>query len=452
MRHLVQFKASPVNFCLMVALLFLAACTKDDRTIVISELSKTNLESGKIATDWMNLSLQLTSETPGYTSPIASRVYAYLGLAIYETVVLGIDQQASLQGKLNGLPVNSLPIIYEGGEVNWSVAVNESMNYLLTRYYRNAPPAGVKKIQDLYKENVNAFSTIISPAIFKKSSQFGEMMGKAIHDYSMTDGQDEAYLNNYPTSYSAPKGQGLWSPTSSQIKKPLLPYWGEVRTFLSSSNDLEMGTPPSYSTSTNSVFYAYALDVRNRVKNLDELTENMVKYWNDDQDRSISTSGHMMAIMISILTKENKDLAFTAKAFVKLGIGIHDATVTAWRVKYKYNMQRPETYIKENIDGDFISLINSQATPEYSASPSSVAMTSAEIFSDLFGFNYAFTDRTHEFRKDINGSPRSYKTFQQMADEINMSSLYGGIHYRFSLEAGQKQGTYIGKSINRLTM
>ncbi|MBK9720523.1 MAG: vanadium-dependent haloperoxidase [Saprospiraceae bacterium] len=452
MRHLVQFKASPVNFCLMVALLFLAACTKDDRTIVISELSKTNLESGKIATDWMNLSLQLTSETPGYTSPIASRVYAYLGLAIYETVVLGIDQQASLQGKLNGLPVNSLPIIYEGGEVNWSVAVNESMNYLLTRYYRNAPPAGVKKIQDLYKENVNAFSTIISPAIFKKSSQFGEMMGKAIHDYSVTDGQDEAYLNNYPTSYSAPKGQGLWSPTSSQIKKPLLPYWGEVRTFLSSSNDLEMGTPPSYSTSTNSVFYAYALDVRNRVKNLDELTENMVKYWNDDQDRSISTSGHMMAIMISILTKENKDLAFTAKAFVKLGIGIHDATVTAWRVKYKYNMQRPETYIKENIDGDFISLINSQATPEYSASPSSVAMTSAEIFSDLFGFNYAFTDRTHEFRKDINGSPRSYKTFQQMADEINMSSLYGGIHYRFSLEAGQKQGTYIGKSINRLTM
>lgn len=131
----------------MVALLFLAACTKDDRTIVISELSKTNLESGKIATDWMNLSLQLTSETPGYTSPIASRVYAYLGLAIYETVVLGIDQQASLQGKLNGLPVNSLPIIYEGGEVNWSVAVNESMNYLLTRYYRNAPPAGVKKFR-----------------------------------------------------------------------------------------------------------------------------------------------------------------------------------------------------------------------------------------------------------------------------------------------------------------
>ena len=65
-------------------------------------------------------------------------------------------------------------------------------------------PAGVKKIQDLYKENVNAFSTIISPAIFKKSSQFGEMMGKAIHDYSMTDGQDEAYPVSY-THLRAPR-------------------------------------------------------------------------------------------------------------------------------------------------------------------------------------------------------------------------------------------------------
>lgn len=453
MRQLVQLKASPTVSSLMVALLLLiSACTKDERTVVISELSKTHLENGKIATDWMSLSLRLTTETPGYTSPIASRVYAYLGLAIYETVVLGIDQKASLQGKLNGLSETSLPIIYEGGQVNWSVAVNESMNYLFSKYYRNAPPAGQKSIQDLYNANASALVSTVQPDVYKKSSQFGQLMGKAIYDYSLTDGQDEAYLNNYPTNYSPPKGQGLWAPTSSHIKKPLLPYWGEVRTFLKTNADMEMSNPPNFSLSSNSVFYAYALDVRNRVRNLDELTLNMVKYWNDDQDRSISISGHMMSILINILNKENKDLAFTARAFAKLGIGLHDATVAAWKVKFKYNMLRPETYIKENIDEDFITLINSQPTPEYSASPSAISMTSAEILSDLFGFNYAFTDRTHEFRKDINGTPRSYRSFQQMADEINMSSLCGGIHYRFSLDAGQKQGTYIGKSINSLTM
>ena len=452
MRHLVQFKASPVNYCLMVALLLMTACTKDESSVVISELSKTKLENGKIANDWMALSLQLTSETPGYTAPIASRVYAYLGLAIYETVQLGMDRQPSLQGKLNGLSNNSLPIIAEGGEVSWSLAVNDCMYALFNHFYRNTAPAGLRKIQDLYQTNDIELSKTVNPDIARKSRLFGQMMGKAIYEYSLTDGQDLAYLNNYPVNYTPPQGQGLWAPTSNQIKKPLLPYWGEVRSFVKESEEIDLNTPPTYSKSTSSVFYAYALDVRNRVKNLDANTVSMVKYWNDDQDNAISVSGHMMAILVSILNKENKDLAFTAKAYVMLGIGLHDATVAAWKVKYKYNMLRPETYIRENIDADFESLISSQATPEYSASPSAVAMTSSEILNELFGYNYAFTDRTHEFRKDINGAPRAYKSFQQMADEINMSSLYGGIHYRFSLEAGQKQGTYIGKTINSLTM
>ncbi|HEX5626137.1 MAG TPA: vanadium-dependent haloperoxidase [Saprospiraceae bacterium] len=434
----------------MALSLLFAACTKEERTV--SELSRTNLESGQIATDWMKLSLQLTSETPGYTSPIASRAYAYMSLAIYESVVLGIEGQPSLQGKLNGLAENSLPVIYEGGEVSWSLAVNECMNYMMGRFYRNAPPSGIQQMQNLYSANVAKYSAMVDAQTAKKSMQFGELMGNAIYSYSVSDGQEEAYLNNYPTSYSAPQGLGLWSPTSTQIKKPLLPYWGEVRTFLPVAQALEMETPPSFSTESNSPFYAYALDVRNRVRNLDALTEGMVKYWNDDRNRSISTSGHMISILIGILENEQKDLAFTAKAIAKLGLAMHDVTVAAWKVKYTYNMLRPETYIKDNIDRDFISLINSEATPEYSASPSAIARASAEILNELFGYHYAFTDRTHEFRKDIDGTPRSYKSFEQMAEEINESSLYGGVHYRFSLEAGQQQGNFIGKIINSLTM
>ena len=449
MRQLVHFMASPVNYVVM-AILLLAACNKDERTI--SEFSKANAESSKVATDWMALSLELTKETPGYTSPIASRAFAYFGIAIYETVILGIDGQTSLQGQIAGLPSQSLPKIYEGGEVNWSLAVNECMNHLFVNFYRNAPPAGLKEIKDLYNLHKASVPDQMDPAIIKKSTQFGLMMGKAIYDYSITDGQEEAFLNNYPTSYSAPQGQGLWAPTSSQLKKPLLPYWGEVRTFIPLSDDMDPTIPPAYSTSSNSVFYAAALDVRNRVRNLDDPIVTLVKYWNDDQDRSISVSGHIMSILIDILAKEQKDLAFAAKAFVKLGIGLHDATVASWKVKYKYNMQRPESYIKENIDRDFISLINTQATPEYSASPSAVGMTGSEVLNQLFGYNYAFTDRTHQYRKDIDGTPRSFQSFQHMADEINNSNLYGGIHYRFSLEAGQLQGTQIGKNVNRLAM
>jgi hypothetical protein len=449
MRQLVHFLTSPVNLAVIVVLC-LAACTKDSTTF--SELSQAKIESGKVATDWLKLSVELTSETPGYTAPIATRTFAYLGIGIYETVVLGIEGQPSLQGKIQGLQPQSLPVIYEGGQVYWTVAVSECMNSLFKKFYRNAPPAGLKKIQDLYMAQKAYLPDNADQEVIAKSSQFGLMMAEAIYKYSVTDGQEEAFLNNYPTNYSAPKGQGLWAPTSNQIKKPLLPYWGTVRTFSSLTEFTDPVNPPVYSTESNSVFYAYALDVRNRVLNLDDATVNMVRYWNDDQERSLSLAGHMVSILVDLLNREQKDLEFSARAIGKLTMGLHDVTVASWRVKYKYNMLRPETYIREHIDRNFISLISSQSTPEYSASQAAVAMVGSEVLSEIFGYNYAFTDRTHEFRKDIDGTPRAFKSFRHMAEEINMSTLYGGIHYRFSLEAGQKQGLQIGKNINRLTM
>ncbi len=448
MRQLVQFKTSLVN-CLSVAILFLAACTKEETTS-FSELSKANTESGKVALDWMRLSVQLTPEMPGYTPPIAARTFAYLGLGIYESVVLGIEGQPSFKGKITGLDATALPVLYEGGEVRWSLAVNECMKELFGKFYRNAAPAAVERINKLHAESKELYSLGLSADVIQKSIQFGQMMAKAIYNYSLTDGQDEAYLNNYPSNYTFPEGQGIWDPSSSHIKKPMLPYWGDVRCFLKHASDMDMPSPPAFSTLTNSQFYANALDVRNRVRNLDENTETMVKFWNDDQDYAITMAGHMEAILISILESENKDLAFTANAFAKIGMSMHDATVNAWRVKYKYNILRPETYIRENIDKDFLALINPQSTPEYSSSSSALAMACSEVLSSLFGYNYAFTDRTHEYRKDIDGTPRSYKSFQQMADEIAQSFLYGGIHYRFSLEAGQQQGAFIGKQMIKL--
>jgi hypothetical protein len=37
-----------------------------------------------------------------------------------------------------------------------------------------------------------------------------------------------------------------------------------------------------------------------------------------------------------------------------------------------------------------------------------------------------------------------------MSKEVSDASLFGGIHYRFSLEAGEKQGISVGKNINSL--
>ena len=48
---------------------------------------------------------------------------------------------------------------------------------------------------------------------------------------------------------------------------------------------------------------------------------------------------------------------------------------------------------------------------------------------------------------------RSYKSFEQAADEATISRMYGGIHYRSAVEVGVGQGRKIGELVTeKLTM
>lgn len=436
--------------CSLACLFFLPSCVKDDATVDVALVNKLSNEKGQISTEWINLSLELTKETPGFTVPVAARTFAYIGLGMYEVLVPGMKDYKSMQGKLAGFTTGTMHEVTTGN-LDWALSFNECMYRLYKMLYRNSSPAGLEAIEKLYNKHLNAILPYVSKTVAESSISYGAAQASAIYSYSKTDNQEDAFLNNYPSNYSGPNGQGFWSPTSNKIRKPLQPYWGQVRTFLAYHTiKAEMIAPPSFSEDKTSSFYAYALEVRNRVENLSRQEEVMVKYWNDEQDNSITPAGHLMSILAQILDTEKKDLGFCAFAFMKLGITLHDATVMAWKTKYTYNTVRPETYIREYIDNEFLSLINPTATPEYSSSPAALAAASAEVLGGLFGYNYAFTDRTYEFRKDIDGSPRSFKSFEHMEEEISTSNLYGGIHYRFSLEAGEKQGVEIGKGVNAI--
>jgi cystathionine beta-lyase/cystathionine gamma-synthase len=158
----------------------------------------------------------------------------------------------------------------------------------------------------------------------------------------------------------------------------------------------------------------------------------------------------MLAIMSQLIGAEGRDLGSAAFAFMRLATTMHDATVAAWKTKYTYYTMRPETYIRQYIDREFLSLSNATATPEYSSGQAAVTAAAVEVLGSVFGYGRAFTDRTYEYRKDIDGSPRSYPSFQDMADEVLSANLLGGIHYRFSLEAGQKQGIEIARNFNAI--
>lgn len=68
------------------------------------------------------------------------------------------------------------------------------------------------------------------------------------------------------------------------------------------------------------------------------------------------------------------------------------------------------------------------------------------ILEDTFGQNYAFTD--HSF--DDTYGPRDFASFEAYANEAALSRLQAGIHYRFSMNEGIKQGKDVAARVLQL--
>jgi hypothetical protein len=67
--------------------------------------------------------------------------------------------------------------------------------------------------------------------------------------------------------------------------------------------------------------------------------------------------------------------------------------------------------------------------------------------TEYFGDKLSFTDTS---LLEFGIANREIKSFREAAQEASISRLYGGIHYRFDLDAGNESGMKIGKNIVEL--
>ncbi|PMD99382.1 hypothetical protein BWI97_00030 [Siphonobacter sp. BAB-5405] len=123
-----------------------------------------------------------------------------------------------------------------------------------------------------------------------------------------------------------------------------------------------------------------------------------------------------------------------------------DAFISCWDEKFNSNRVRPETYINQFIDRSWRPLLQTPPFPEYTSGHSVVSNAVATLLLTLDGKLWSYTDTVEvEF-----GVPaRSYRSFKHAAEEAAISRLYGGIHFRDSIENGMKQGEEVAHHILR---
>jgi hypothetical protein len=155
---------------------------------------------------------------------------------------------------------------------------------------------------------------------------------------------------------------------------------------------------------------------------------------------------HWLSIFLNVLSKEGAStlLDKAALVYAKLGISESDARISCWKAKYQRSLVRPVTYINAVIDQtkQWKSLITTPNHPEYPSAHSSFSAPAAAVLTTEFGGNYAFSDNSYDF---LSLPARNYSSFYHAAEEAGESRVYGGLHYRFSIDAGAQLGSAIAK-------
>jgi hypothetical protein len=275
-------------------------------------------------------------------------------------------------------------------------------------------------------------------------------VAEAVYRWSMSDGGHAAELRNFPADYVPPTGNGLWVATPPGFANAMLPTWGANRPFvLESGGACGPPPPPAYSTDPGSAFYAEAAEVYQAVNGLTEEQRAIADFWADNPGETSTPPGHSLAITSQVLREESVGLGQAAEAYARAGMATADAFIGCWNAKYTYNLVRPVSYIQQELDPEWTSPVVTPPFPEYTSGHSVQSAAVAAVLTDLFGAEYAFTDRAHEGR---GLAARPFASFDAFAEEAAISRLYGGIHYRAAIEEGLEQGRCIGRQVSALQL
>lgn len=137
-----------------------------------------------------------------------------------------------------------------------------------------------------------------------------------------------------------------------------------------------------------------------------------------------------------------------ARLFALLNIAMADAVTAVFDAKYTYRFWRPSTAIRNaDVDGNpdtFVDLtwspfLTTPPHPEYPAAHGAVQGAGARVLTSYFGRHYAFQTTS----PTVPGVTRSYESFYDFAREGAAARIYGGMHFRNSLEAGSTQGRQV---------
>lgn len=386
------------------------------------------------------------------TGPCAvARYYTYANLLSYEIIYQHNKPVnfLSFHGKLNDYPDFSTI------KFDQPIDVNLASLYGLFRMGEELLPSGyllVEHQNSLIKEAANEFK--LKEKVIHASMAYANLMVDQMVRYASRDGyvKTSGYLR-----YTPLKDPGSWQPTPPGYMEAYEPHWGSLRPFvLDSARQFKPKPPIEYNDEKGSLFFSLAKEVYDTTNTLSPEQKAIAGFWDCNPffliqkghmtfgTKKISPGGHWMGITGIASIQKRLSLFETVRWHTIVSLTMADAFLSCWDEKFRSNRIRPETFINNHMDREWIPLLQTPPFPEYTSGHSVVSASVAKILSQLAGDNFNYVDTVEE---EFGLPARSFNSFNEAAKEAAISRFYGGIHFRDAIENGFGQGEQIGDYI-----
>ncbi|MEL7003238.1 MAG: vanadium-dependent haloperoxidase [Bacteroidota bacterium] len=381
-----------------------------------------------------------------FSPPVASRIYVYPSIALYEVLAQNDTAYKSLAGQLSGF--ESIPS--PGAEVDYDLAALEAFLRVGTALIFS------EEKMDEYKEELyQGFQQSgMDKTKMERSLKYGEEVANHILAWADKDNYKQTRTFQKYTISSEPD---TWQPTPPGYMEAIEPHWSKIRPFvIDSAQQFVPERPTSYDMTEGSTFHKEVMEVYEVSKSLDEEKSEIASFWDCNPyvmnvhghvmfaTKKITPGGHWIGIVKIACEREKADFMKSAEAYALTSIALADGFISCWDEKYRSNLIRPETVINKYIDEEWVPLLQTPPFPEYTSGHSVISGAAGVALTSIFGDNFNFIDST-ETRYGLPA--REFDSFTAASDEAAISRLYGGIHYMPAIENGVVQGRKLGKFI-----
>jgi hypothetical protein len=238
-------------------------------------------------------------------------------------------------------------------------------------------------------------------AAFRSAEAAGRLIGAKVVARAQSDGFNATWNGTVPI------GPGRWSSSSNPPTPPILPLAGTVVPFfLSTGRQFRPSPPPDFDSPA---FRDALAEVRRISDTRTAMQDSLAKFWVIPTGSLIA--GYWNTAALELISRTRLGERAAAHALALMNTATQDALIACHDAKYTYWLIRPS-----GADTAIRTSVGVPNHPSYPSNHSCLSGASANVLGSLF--------------------PMARERLQAKANEAALSRLYGGLHFRFDMDAG----------------